>query len=61
MEQLGEFRLRFESNLRYALWQNGSGQNIYLALTLLNIYETQPAQGVDKNDLQIRSSIGINF
>lgn len=61
LEELGEFRLRFESNLRYSLWQSGSGQNIYLALTLLDIYETQPAGGVDKNDLQIRSSIGIAF
>ncbi|MFN7138201.1 MAG: YdiY family protein [Limisphaerales bacterium] len=61
VEDIGEFRLRFETNLRYALWQNGSGQNIYLALTLLNIYDTQPARGVERNDLQIRSSIGINF
>lgn len=61
LEQLGEFRLRLEMNLRYSLWQGAAGQSIYLALTLLDIYETQPASGISKNDLQIRSSIGVSF
>ncbi len=57
----GQFRLRFESNLRYSLWQSGAGQSLYLALSLLDIYESQTATGVENNDLQIRSSIGVSF
>jgi hypothetical protein len=52
----GDFRLRFESNLRFALWQN-----ISLTLSLIDAFDTQPAPGVSKNDLQIRSLIGVVF
>lgn len=50
------FRLRFESNLRYKLWQN-----ISLALSVLDLYDTKPAPGIGKNDLQVRSMLGISF
>jgi hypothetical protein len=55
------FRLRFESNLRYSLWESGNGHSILLTLTLLDLYDTQLATGVSNNDLQIRSSVGISF
>ncbi len=51
-----EYRFRFESNLRYWLLQNLS-----FNLTVLDIYDTEPAKDVGRNDLQIRSSIGVKF
>ena len=51
-----EYRFRFESNLRYWILENLS-----FNLTVLDIYDTQPAIGVGRNDLQIRSSIGVKF
>jgi putative salt-induced outer membrane protein len=52
----GEYRFRFEANVRYALFSNLS-----LVLTVLDQYETQPAPGIGQNDLQIRSSLGLKF
>jgi putative salt-induced outer membrane protein YdiY len=49
-------RLRFESTLKYDIWKNLS-----LNFTVLDMYDTQPADTVDKNELQIRSSVGIKF
>ncbi len=51
-----QYRFRFESNLRYWLLEN-----ISFNLTILDIYDTQVAPNVDKNDLQIRSSVGVKF
>lgn len=53
---LEEYRARLESTVSYGFWQNLS-----LNLSLLNLYDTQPASGVPNNDLQIRSSLGITF
>lgn len=55
-EDFSNYRLRFESNLRYALVNNVS-----IIFTALDTYETQTARGVPQNDLQIRSSIGVKF
>lgn len=55
--EIGElYRIRFETNLRYALLQN-----LFLNLSLIDTYESQPANGVTQNDLQLRSSIGVKF
>ncbi|MEO5803194.1 MAG: DUF481 domain-containing protein [Verrucomicrobiota bacterium] len=51
-----EYRMRFESNLRYWLLEN-----ISFNLTVVDTYDTQVAPNVDRNDLQIRSSIGVKF
>jgi len=56
VEDFGEYRMRFETTLSYGFWQSLS-----LNLTVLDLYDTQPAPGVPKNDLQIRSSLGITF
>ena len=56
VEDASQYRLRGEANLRYALIQNLS-----FNLTLLDSYDTAPAQGVTPNDLQIRSSVGVKF
>lgn len=52
----GEYRFRLESNLRYPV-----SDRLSLNLDLIDIYDTQPANNVSRNDLQIRSTIGINF
>ena len=51
-----DFRARAESSLNYALWRNLS-----LRLSLLDLYDTKPAQNVANNDLQIHTSVGIKF
>lgn len=51
-----EYKLRVEANIRYWL-------KTYLSLnfTVINLYDTRVATGVQSNDLQIRSSIGVKF
>ena len=56
VERPSQYRVRFETNLKYFLLQNLS-----LNLTVLDQYDSNPANGVDKNDLQIRSSLGLKF
>jgi putative salt-induced outer membrane protein len=55
-ENFANYRMRFESNLRYAIVNNLS-----FIVTVMDAYETQTARGVPQNDLQIRSSIGVKF
>jgi putative salt-induced outer membrane protein len=55
-ENLADYRMRFESNLRYAIVNNLS-----FIVTVLDTYETQTARDVPQNDLQVRSSIGVKF
>ncbi|HEY0455260.1 MAG TPA: DUF481 domain-containing protein [Verrucomicrobiae bacterium] len=56
VENLPEYKMRFESNLRYAL-----GSYLSLVLTVIDLFEKQPATGVSPNDLQVRSALGIKF
>jgi hypothetical protein len=51
-----QYRMRFESTLSYAVWLNVS-----LNVSLLDLYDTQPAIGVPNNDFQLRTSLGITF
>jgi hypothetical protein len=51
-----EYRARLESNLSYALWANLS-----FNLSVLDLYDSHPAEEVPNNDLQVRSAIGITF
>jgi putative salt-induced outer membrane protein YdiY len=53
---IGDYRLRFESNVRYLL-----SNNINLSLTAVDQYDTQPAPGVSKNDLLLRVALGVKF
>jgi hypothetical protein len=55
-EEPEHYRIRFESNLHYLL-----GSNMSLVLTVLDQYDTDPAANVDRNDLQIQSSLGMKF
>lgn len=51
-----EYKFRVEGNLRY--WVR---VNLSLNLTVINTFDTLTAQGVQHNDLQVRSSIGVKF
>src|ERR1044071_207917 len=53
VEDFDVFRFRFETNFRYQLFSNLS-----LNLTVIDQYDTRPAQTVTRNDLQVRSSVG---
>src|SRR5262249_11880635 len=50
------FRTRLELNLRYKLMQHLS-----LNFTLQDYYDSRPATDVSRNELKIRSSLGIAF
>jgi len=56
VEDVGKYRFRFESNLRYTLINN-----LAFVVTTVDQYDTQPAIGVSRNDLQFRSSISVKF
>jgi hypothetical protein len=51
-----EYKLRVEANVR--LWLRS---NLYLNLTMIDLFDTVTAQGVEQNDLQVRSSVGVRF
>jgi hypothetical protein len=52
----GNYRLRGEAVLRYLL-----GASMTFNLSVIDIYDTEPAAGVTPNDLQVRSSLGVRF
>jgi hypothetical protein len=56
IEDPGQFRIRFESTLSLGLWQN-----LALKLTVLDLYDTQPARGVNPNEVLVRSSLELTF
>lgn len=56
LTQLGEYRLRIESTLRYPV-----SKRLSLNLDVIDLYDTRPPQDVSQNDLQIRSTIGVTF
>jgi small nuclear ribonucleoprotein (snRNP)-like protein len=56
LENFSEFRVRFETNFRYAMLQN-----IFFNLSLIDTYDSLSASGVTQNDVQLRSSIGVKF
>ncbi len=56
LQDIGNYRVRMEGNLRYPLLKNLS-----LNLVVIDLYDTEPVLGVTKNDMQIRSALGIKF
>ena len=51
-----DYRMRFEANLRYLVLPN-----ITFNLTAIDLYDTQPAPGVTRNDLLLRATVGLKF
>lgn len=56
VEDPGEFRARVEASLSFGLWQN-----LALKLSVLDLYDTNPANGVEQNEVRIRSSLEFSF
>ena len=56
IDHFGHFRVRAESNLSYLFHNSFS-----FKLTVIDLYETNPAKNVSQNDLQIRSSLSFKF
>jgi putative salt-induced outer membrane protein YdiY len=56
LQRFEQYRLRMETVVRYSLFKNLS-----LNLNVIDLYDTLPAVGVEKNDLQIRSALGLKF
>jgi putative salt-induced outer membrane protein YdiY len=56
VEDVEQYRLRFESTLSYALILNFS-----LNLTAIDLYDTRPATAVPPNELQFRTTLGVKF
>jgi putative salt-induced outer membrane protein len=55
-EDMSQIRFRLDSNFSYKLIENLS-----LNLTVIDLYDTDPAPSVDQNEFQVRTSIGITF
>lgn len=55
-EDVSQFRFRLDATFSYKLIENLS-----LNLSVIDLYDTDPAPTVDQNELMIRSSIGITF
>jgi len=55
-DSLDTYKLRFEAGAKYAL-----NARLSLNLGIINLYDTNPAPGVEPNDLQIVSTIGVRF
>jgi len=56
VESFEKYRARFETSFAFPLLQNLS-----FNISLIDIYDTQPALNVSKNEIQVRSTIGVTF
>ncbi len=56
MENQGQYRGDFISNLSYGFWKNLS-----LNFTVIDHYNTENAPGTDQNQSEFRTSLGITF
>ena len=55
-EDPSEYRARFESKLSFPLLKN-----VTFNFSVIDLYDTQPASNISKNELQVRSSVGVAF
>lgn len=58
MSDLGKYRFRAESNVNVKLNDPGT---IYLVFSVIDQYDSRPAEDVTRNDLQLISRIGMKF
>jgi putative salt-induced outer membrane protein len=56
IEDFGDFRMRFELGLSYPLFKR-----MTINLNFLDDYDSAPPIGVDKNELQLQSTLGYTF
>lgn len=52
----GEFRVRFDLGVSYPLFKR-----VTVNLNVIEQYDAKPPLGVDRNDLQVQSTLGITF
>ena len=55
-EDWSVFRMVFEAGVSWAFYKN-----MTFNFTLIDKYDSHPAKNIDKNDLQLVSSIGLKF
>lgn len=55
-DEFENFRLRLDSTVSFGILHNLS-----VNFGLVNLYDSRPPPGVDPNQLQLRSTIGVNF
>jgi len=55
-EKTDQLRIRFDSSIKYKLFDN-----LFLNITLTDLYDSNPAPLVDRNEFQVISSIGVTF
>jgi|KBSSwiStaDraftv2_1062776.scaffolds.fasta_scaffold93463_3 hypothetical protein len=53
---IGEYRLRFETNLRYLI-----SHSLNLNISVIDLFDTQPASSVSRNDLLLRATLGFKY
>lgn len=53
-----DYRFRAESNLAYKLNSSGS---LFLTLGIVDLYDTEPAANVSRNDLAVHSALALKF
>lgn len=56
VQDVGDFRARFDLSVSYPLLKS-----ITLSLNVFDEYESRPAATVDKNQLQVQSTVGLTF
>ena len=56
LQEFDDFRMRFELGLSYPLLKR-----MTINLNFFNEYDSSPPPGVDSNDLQLQSTLGISF
>ncbi len=55
-EEANSYKIRLESGLKYFVTKN-----LELGLEISDFYDSNPSQGIEQNDLQIKSTIGFKF
>jgi len=56
VEEFSDYRVRFELNASYPLFKR-----MTIAFNVIEMFDSAPPAGVDKNDLTVQSTIGLNF
>jgi len=55
-EDANSYKIRLSSGLKYFVTKN-----LEFGIEVSDFYDANPSQGIEKNDLQIKSTIGFKF
>ena len=56
VEEFSDYRVRFELSASYPLFKR-----VTISFNAIEMFDSAPPAGVDKNDLTVQSTIGLNF